>query len=302
MINLQRSVAISVDVDSMSAHLSGYGIADPPDDDAAYRIAIPRALQLFESLGVRATFFLIAREAADQEDRVREIAAAGHEVASHSMTHRLPFDPTDESISGQEIEGSRALLESVSGLPVLGFRAPSWGVSRALLYALAKAGYRYDASSFPSWMLYLARLSVARRGEGGARTPLRAPVRQMFLERATPHVVENDAGSLVEIPVSTVPVLRVPLYHTLGFLLPGSAFRTLIAMVRQRRGPLTYAFHAVDFLDLYADGLDKRLERHPGMSLPLADKMTLSLEALVRLGRGREFHSLAALANVIATG
>jgi hypothetical protein len=43
----------------------------------------------------------------------------------------------------------------------------------------------------------------------------------------------------------------------------------------------------VDFLDVARDGLDTRIERHPGMRLPLERKLALAEQAVAALGHRR---------------
>lgn len=294
MSRMRGSLGVTVDVDSVTAHLDGYGIKGVADD-SVYRIAIPRILDLFDDLGVRATFFLIASEAERFPNVVQHIAAAGHEIGCHSMTHPQPLDLSDHSSIVREIVDAKTLLEGISQRSVYGFRAPGWGVSRALFDSLSDAGYVYDASSYPSWMLYLLRLSVSRRGNGENK---RAPVqlRQVLFDRTESHIVEQAVGRIVEIPVSTVPLLRVPIYHTIRFLMPRVIFNALATVLRQRNGALTYAFHAVDFLDLQADGIDQRMRRHPGMDWSLSDKLGAAHESLGLLSAKRQFAPLKEIA------
>lgn len=286
-------------MDSVATHLRGYGVEDVEDDGVSYRMAVPRALDLLAEAGARATFFLVADEARRHPELVRAIALAGHEVACHSMSHPAPFRAADPTVAEQEIRGAKSVLESLSSTPVLGFRAPSWGVSPGLLETLRTRGFLYDASSFPSWMLYLARRSVYRRGAAG-RAPLSTSLRDTLLAPASPQVVRHPLGDLVEIPVTTVPFLRVPYYHTLRLLLPGALFLGVARGARLRRGPITYTLHAVDFLGLEEDRVDPRLGRHPGMALPLARKLALVRRALEELGRqGRAIGPLVALARAL---
>jgi peptidoglycan/xylan/chitin deacetylase (PgdA/CDA1 family) len=289
---------IAIDVDSVATHLAGYGVHDCADTSSSYQIAIPRALALLEGLGAKATFFLVAAEASREPDAVRRIVAAGHEVGCHSMTHTLPFDVSTPEAAHRELLEARDLLGSLAGEPVEGFRAPSWGVARGLLEGLRAAGYRYDASAFPSWMLALVRLAVARRGAPDAPAP-KTHLADLLLARAAPHALRDPRGDLAEVPVSTVPLLRVPCYHTLGLLLPPWAFRALLAGVRLRRGSLSYTLHAADFLDTDADGLDPRIRRHPGMDLPLARKLPVVKDALAALGRGRSLVPLRTIAREV---
>jgi len=297
-----RLAGLSVDVDSIAVHLRGYGIEDAPYDGASYRIAIPRMLEVFGSVGARATFFLIAEEAIQHPEVVRTIVESGHEVGCHSLTHRLPFDVSDPERIRREIGQAKALLEDLSGGPVVGFRAPSWGVNSELFSQLRTAGFRYDASSFPSWVLFALRWSVARRSSGGSHM-LRSSIKQGLLERPAPHVVRHPSGwSMVEVPVCTAPVTRLPYYHTMSFLLPPAVFRAIGGAARRRGGGATYIFHAVDFLDVEADRLDPRIGRHPGMNRRLDEKIALARRCLADLGRRHGIVPLREIADAMLGG
>ena len=282
----RRSCGISIDVDSVSSHLQGYGIDDAPDRDEHLHIAIPRAIELFSRLGVRATFFLIAEEAVRAPEIVRAIVQSGHEVASHSMTHRVPFlaDP-------EEIFDSKLKLEELSGGPIAGFRAPSWDFEPEMYVRLGQAGYRYDASAFPSWMLLLYRLSVRKRAVGSGKQVGMPPWRKMF-GRASPYRLPIGWIHLFEFPVSTAFLIRIPWYHTLNYLLPPAIFSVVQWLTLARRTPVQYVFHAVDFLGLTEDNIDTRLQHHPGMNLPLAEKLERITALLKSVSAKRKLVSL----------
>ncbi len=287
-----KLAGLSIDVDSVASHLEGYGFARPEDDGKAYEVAIPRALDLFERYGARCTFFMIAEEAVRFPDVVREVMQRGHEVASHSMTHRLPFSNMAEERRTRETNQSKMLLESLSGGDVVGFRAPSWDLSPDLFDALVDAGYHYDASTYPSLLLPLLRLSVARRSSTG-KTKTESSIFAGVFGPTKVHRRGKDGRHLVEVPICTAPFTRLPYYHTLRFLLPGPAFTVLSRWARTRRGPITYQFHAVDFMGVDADGLDSRIARHPGMSVPLDRKMELAERAIQELASRRRVVPLA---------
>jgi len=296
MIPSERLAGLSVDIDSIAVHLRGYGIDDARDDDAHYRVAIPRMLELFAAADARATFFLITAEALRHPQVVRSIVAHGHEVGCHSWTHRLPFALSDPGSVEREIFEARSRLEELAEAPVVGFRAPSWGVTDELVSQLRKAGFRYDASSFPSWVLFALRWSISRRS-ASEMGRLRSSVRQGLFEPGVPHLVDHSSGrSMVEIPLCTTPFARLPYYHTLRFLLPDALFRAIGAAARWRPTP-GYIFHAVDFLALDADGLDARIARHPGMDRPLEDKLALVRRSLCELARGRSVVPLREIAD-----
>lgn len=110
-----------------------------------------RILALFERRDIHATFFVLGWVAERFPALVRDIAAAGHEIASHGFGHeRL----TRMSRAGfrDGIVRTRALLEDISGTPVYGYRAPSWSIGPTTLWAheeLRAAGYRYSSSIVP---------------------------------------------------------------------------------------------------------------------------------------------------------
>jgi polysaccharide deacetylase family protein (PEP-CTERM system associated) len=109
---------------------------------------LPELLEMLARSGRSATFFVLGEVAERLPRRVREIAAAGHEVASHGHHHLRASDRTPEEFA-RDVASARALLEDLIGVPVDGYRAPEWSL-RALgncrLPRLAAAGYRYDSS------------------------------------------------------------------------------------------------------------------------------------------------------------
>jgi polysaccharide deacetylase family protein (PEP-CTERM system associated) len=110
-----------------------------------------RLLKIFEATGVRATFFILGWVAERFPSLVGEIAAAGHEIASHGYGHRLVYDLTPDAFR-DDVRRSKDLLESATGVPVYGYRAPSFSVTARSLWALdvlIDEGFRYDASIFP---------------------------------------------------------------------------------------------------------------------------------------------------------
>lgn len=290
MKRASRFVGLSVDVDSVACHLQGYGFDRPPDEGAAYAVAVPRALDLFDRLGARATFFLVAGEAERWPGIVREIVERGHEVASHSLTHSVPFPPPGSL--QEEVLRSKRILEGLSGAPVLGFRAPSWDESTDLRAELSAAGYRYDASAFPSILLPALRWAVARRSRTARAVDPVATLRAVC-GRADPYFDRSGDREIVVIPLATSPIVRLPYYHTLRFLLPERVFSMIERGTLLRRVFPSYVMHAVDFLAVEEDRLDPRIGRHPGMGHTLEQKLEIADRAVRALGQTREVRPLA---------
>lgn len=92
---------------------------------------------------VKATFFLIGRNAQAHPDFVRKIAAAGHTVAHHSMTHPMTLATMSYPSAIDNIErGIRAVEKAADPNKAAPFfRFPGFGSSPALLGYLDRKGY-----------------------------------------------------------------------------------------------------------------------------------------------------------------
>ena len=113
--------------------------------------SVDRVLQALAEHQASATFFVLGWVAQHEPDVVRRIAAAGHEIASHGMEHRMLQRLAPDEFR-QDLLDSRSMLEDLSGRPVIGYRAPTFSVTHETAWALdvlAETGYRYDSSVFP---------------------------------------------------------------------------------------------------------------------------------------------------------
>jgi polysaccharide deacetylase family protein (PEP-CTERM system associated) len=148
-------------------------------------------LDMFDRRAVKATFFTLGWVAERHPALVREIAARGHEVASHGFHHQLVYSLTPKQFR-EDVRAARATLESTIGRSVVGYRAPSYSITKSNLWAidvLIEEGYLYDTSIFP---IHHDRYGIPD-----------APRHR--------HLVERGSGTLVEMPASTVRVGSVNL-------------------------------------------------------------------------------------------
>jgi polysaccharide deacetylase family protein (PEP-CTERM system associated) len=148
-----------------------------------------RLLEFFQQHHVHGTFFILGWVAERFPSLVRDIAALGHEVASHGFHHQLIYTLAPDQFR-DDVRRAKAVIEDASGCAVRGYRAPSFSIVRESLWALdvlIEEGYHYDASVFP----------IHHDRYGIPDAPRRA------------HVIERAAGSIVEVPASTVRLGRV---------------------------------------------------------------------------------------------
>jgi hypothetical protein len=146
---------------------------------------------------------------------------------------------------------------------------------------LAAAGYRYDASLFPSLLLIPARLLLALKARNPSAVLSMRPW-PASLERR-PRRWCTAAGAIAVLPISVTPRLQFPLYHTTRYLMDTARFRRMLDGVAARSEPFFYPLHAVDALGLTEDRVDERLARHPGMERTLEAKRRLLDESLAMI-------------------
>jgi len=186
-----------------------------------------RLLDLFDEVGVRATFFVLGWVAERHPALVAGIVRRGHEVASHGYGHRLVYSQTPDEFRA-DVRRAKSVLEQVSGHRVAGYRAPSFSVTRRSLWALdvlVEEGYEYDASIFP-----------IRHDRYGIPSSPRAP-----------YCLRRPAGTLAELPAGTTRLGRFTLPVAGGGyfrLLPYAWTQWGIARVnRKERTPVVFYVH-----------------------------------------------------------
>ena len=186
-----------------------------------------RLIEMLAARQVRATFFVLGWVAERHPAIVRDIAAAGHEIACHGYSHELIYRQTPETFR-EETRKSKGLLEEQAQLRVRGYRAATWSITRRSLWALdilKDEGFEYDSSIFPTHHdLY------------GIPEAPRAPHRLAL----------PGGGTLLEFPPSTVRMgpLNLPVAGGGYFrLLPLGVTRWAIRRVNREGLPFLFYLH-----------------------------------------------------------
>ncbi|WP_197416497.1 MULTISPECIES: XrtA system polysaccharide deacetylase [unclassified Massilia] len=235
-----------------------------PDRECRVEANMDRILALFERNGVRATFFTLGWIAERYPQVVRRIVAGGHELASHGYGHLRASDQTRAEFAN-DIRSSKALLEDLGGQAVLGYRAPSFSIGRANLWALdelLEAGYRYSSSIYP----------IAHDHYGMPEAPRFA-------------FYPNGPDGLLEVPITTVSLLKRNLPAGGGGyfrLLPYALSRWMMEKVnRDDRQPSLFYFHPweIDTQQPRPEGLGAKARFRHYINI---NRMERRIEALAR--------------------
>jgi peptidoglycan-N-acetylglucosamine deacetylase len=276
--------SLSLDLDNQWSYMKTRG--DPAWESlpSYLDLVVPRALRFLQERGLKITFFIVGQDAALPENRsaLAAIAAAGHEIGNHSFRH----EPWLHLYSADEVETEIARAESAilaaTGHRPTGFRGPGFSISKTVLATLKRRGYRYDASTFPTFLgplarayyFFATRLEKQQREQrkelfGGVREGLR-PLR--------PYRWRLGNGSLLEVPVTTMPIFRLPFHVSYLIYIAGFSprlarlyFTTALMLCRQTGVQPSLLLHPLDFLGA-DDGLEQ-LRFFPGMNIASTAKL-----------------------------
>ena len=282
MSSSMKLASLSLDADNLWAYQMTHG--DPGWDtyptylDALAGVVLP----MLDELGLRITFFVVGQDAALEKNHeaIASLALAGHEIGNHSFRHQPWLHRYSLEEIHMELGRTEDALEAVTGQRPVGFRGPGYSLSPDVLRALMDRGYEYDCSTLPTVIGPLARryyfrsakLSAAQRAE---RAHLFGSARD-GLQRLKPYRWVAGPQSLVEIPVTTMPLVRVPIHISYVLYLagpsPAAAYQYFSAAMRLcalRGVQPSILMHPLDFLG--ADDVDS-LQFFPGMNLTGARK------------------------------
>lgn len=211
---------LSVDVDDWPVAVLG------PQVELTDRVVTNtrRMLGIFRDHGVRGTFFVLGRIAEAFPALVREIAGAGHEIASHGYSHQLVTRQSPGQFRADVLRGLD-VLEAITGSRPVGYRAPAFSIVASTRWAgpiLSELGIRYSSSVFPF------------RG------------RRYGIADAQRGIHRWDGCDLVEVPPSTIEAAgrRWPVGGGGYFrLMPGIATEMAVRRLEREGLPAVFYFH-----------------------------------------------------------
>ena len=225
------TISVSVDLDDLWCSVPGTWRRMSLLEEA-----IEEAVLLFDRHRIRATFFCIARDRRILARGIPLLEQHGHEIANHSFMHR--YNQTlSRARKKRDLVVTHHVLSELSQEPPCGYRAPGWGFDAEIDELLFDMGYRYDASLVVS-PLYLL---------------LRVP--HFWKQKKRTYIYGSIAENLGHTPRARLPLIKghsvraLPFYGSFHLYAP--AGRRIFQLQRRRalrKRPLTYTFHASDFI------------------------------------------------------
>ncbi len=303
MFSRKPTASLSLDLDNQWSYMRTHGDAGWDDYPSYLAQVLPLSLELLAAQRLKATIFLVGRDAQKDphRDLLIQIPQQGHEVGNHSQNHlqwlhRLPRPELEREISEAE-----DAITAATGVRPRGFRGPGFACSATLLQILSERGYDYDCSTFPTFVGPLARayyfmtarqLTAKETEErqdlfGDVRDGLRPLHSYLWNFGGQRDATGHPLNDLLEIPVTTMPGIRMPIHLSYILYLAqksqwvalrylGTALRLCEALGIEP----SILLHPLDFI---SGDTCAALRFFPAMAMPAAYKRRLVSRALALL-------------------
>ncbi len=290
--------SLSLDLDNKWSYMKTHGDPGWEALPSYLDIVVPRVLKIFQEENLTITFFIVGLDAAQPNSQpvLRSIADAGHEIGNHSFKHEPWLHLYSDAELEEEMTKAETSIHQATGQTPKGFRGPGFSFSPQLLDLLARRGYEYDASTFPTFlgplarMYYFAKSSLSSE-QSSQRKALFGSAKEGF-RPLKPYRWQTASGPLTEIPVTTMPIARVPIH--LSYVLYLATFSRVLALMywklaltlcRLTGTQPSLLLHPLDFL-----GQEDcpELAFFPAMQTPAAPKLEVARKVLQAFHR--QFH------------
>ena len=283
--------SLSLDLDNKWSYMKTHGDAGWETFPTYLDVVVPRSLEFLKERGLNITYFIVGQDAARAEnaDALRQISDAQHEIGNHSFNHEPWLHLYSKPQLVEEFQKTEDALENVTGQRTVGFRGPGYSLSPTVLEVLSERGYEYDCSTLPTYIAPLARAYYFFKSpemseeEKEKRKKLFGKFADGF-QSLKPYKWQINGKSLVEIPVTTLPIFKTPIHasyviylSTFSKTLAKTYWKTAVEMCRASGTQLSLLLHPLDFLS----GDDApELKFFPAMNLPVEKKLEFLSEIL----------------------
>ena len=287
--------SVSLDLDNKWSYMKTHGDAGWEKFPTYLPVLVPRVLDFLEKRNLKITFFIVGQDAVLDENKefLRALADAHHEIGNHSFHHEPWLQLYSDDDIEREFDRAENAIERATGMRPRGFRGPGFSFSRAVLESLAKRGYDYDCSTFPTYVAPLARAFYFATSKNLTREE-RAQRKQLFgkftdgFQSLKPYRWRlSDERTLLEIPVTTFPGGKTPIHASYVLYLASFSrlaarnyWRAALETCRLSRVEPSLLLHPLDFLSA-ADAPE--LKFFPAMNLSIETKLEIMSEIIETL-------------------
>lgn len=289
---MDKNIAtLSLDLDDKWCYMKIHGDEGWETYPSYLNIVVPRTLKFLEEHDLKITYMVVGQDAALEHNRpiLKSIVDAGHEIGNHSFHHESWLHLyTNEDIEADLIQAEEAIEKAVGQRPI-GFRGPGFSISYEIASVLAQRGYKYDGSIFPTFIGPFARAyyfmtTKLTPEEKAKRKQLFGTFRDGFRTN-TAYPWMKDGRSVMIIPVTTFPILKVPIH--ISYVLYLSLFHPSLGLLyfdidmrlcQSLRVRPSLLLHPLDFMGV--DDNQPELSFFPAMGMTSEKKVAIVGKAL----------------------
>ncbi|MFB6341475.1 polysaccharide deacetylase family protein [Saccharicrinis sp. FJH62] len=294
--NKKPIASISLDLDNQWSYMKIHGDKGWEDFPSYLDIFIPHVLKVLDDLNLKITFFIVGQDAIlpKNEKYLKMITDRGHEVGNHSFHHESWLHKySKEEIRNELGKAEKAIIQATGEKPI-GFRGPGFSWSNDVLEVLNEMGYSYDASTLPTWIGPFARryyfmTAKLTKEEKKDRSDLFGNLKDGFY-KLKPHIKYLNSGKeILEIPVTTIPLIKVPFHLSYLLYLSGISkalmrlYLDIAIILCKITG--THPSFLLHPLDLIGGDQIKQLAFFPGMNISSDVKVDVFKEVILKLGK-----------------
>tara|TARA_B100001964_G_scaffold114878_2_gene128100 strand:+ start:3452 stop:4363 length:912 start_codon:yes stop_codon:yes gene_type:complete len=273
-VNKKQNGTIQIDVDEVWTILKYFG-HEQKDSNHVYSASIERMLDLFDQFNFKATFFIVGKDAQNPEKRIllKKILQRGHELANHSLSHLKGLGSQPLKIKKKEIIEADKILSDISEKKICGFRAPGYSVDEEILDILEENGYLYDSSIFPSFFCTLLSKVELKKGESPAYGNFKNSIAPLYIYRPLKGKMWKQGNRrLVEIPVTTMPFLRIPFQMSFVYASHTKIFDIGYYLTRKFGSTFNYLLHGIELID---ELNDSRFPQQFKINIPIEKRLEI---------------------------
>jgi peptidoglycan-N-acetylglucosamine deacetylase len=304
---MRQIASISLDLDNQWSYMRAQGVPGWESFPTYIPVVIPDILRIADQLRMRLTIFVVGRDAeiATNTAALQQILTAGHDIGNHSYMHEPWMHETAIADITAELTKTEEAIRSATGHRTIGFRGPGFAVSKDLLNVLQGLGYRYDASVFPTYLGSFLRKAALK----GVNVPAAQKTDVDFgqwtdgLRTLHPHLWQLDRGDILEIPVTTMPLFKIPIHLTyLHFLAQKSELLAkfylwmALTLCQILRVEPSILLHSLDFI---AADRAPALSHFPGIGQDTEKKCALTIAFIQQIQKRFTLMNLTEYAELV---
>ena len=278
--------SISLDLDDQWSYMKVHGDEGWETFPSYLDVVIPIILDKLDELEIKITFFVVDQDAAIEKNHkvLQSIVERGHEVGNHSFHHESWLKTYSKEKIEEEIIIAEEAIFKATGQRTNSFRGPGFSWSNDLLEVLQKRNYIFDASILPTYISPLMRRyyfwkSKLSKEEKESRKELFGSFKEGFYPLKPFNWNFENRKTLLEIPVTTMPVFKIPFHQSYLLYISGVSvglmkmyLRFAIFMCKITRTQPSYLLHP---LDLIGKDHVPSLAFFPGMNIKSEQKLKI---------------------------